>query len=1231
MKVKRWGERRDRAKSSRKNRTGIKLFGVRVIMIPVVLGMLVSVVLPAISYFGYDAMAALGNMTLDEINGLGGSIPASVERYLAAATLIACVDNTADKTPMLTSDTRIKSALYEMNLFVRNATGWNQIYASATAQMLNITGQNGGGLACAQGQADSINVKTLLSKIDSNYVDNIICKSGSQVFDKRAAGLVVNDNLTLTDCKNAIDGTLYLSNPKLERLGINLNNLKSNLSSYAVRPTDTKSLYWIYYYSALSNGKKCIDHIGKSSGSKSYGTAQQVADAIKAGNTFDGVYYFAGNFAGTDNLYGTVGLTNLNPGFTTYTAFPSKSQATNSDGNECSNMLVKLRVNISMFDATSTAGDRDRDGVLDFDDLCPDEPGKKEKEGCPDDVTIETRNGNKIITHLDGTVTVQCWDRSVVDDESKCPPRTSGGSSGPQCDGGGFTWILCPPVEEGNSVLGRLLADLMENQLKINIFNNDEASGKIREIWGSVLGIANLAFVVVFLFVIYSSATSVGLKNYDIKKILPRLIVTVILVNTSFYICAAINDIVNIVGAGAYTLLSGLGGGATESPISHVASGLVVGLAVVVLALFFLGTALLAILGFIAALAFRQVLVVVLIVISPLAFVAWLLPNTEKWFKSWWTNFTKLLFVYPIIMAVFGATRVLEYISFQATSASADGGMDSVITWVMQVVIWGVIQIAPILALAPVMKMGGGLMGKIQGGVNKVKGAKPLQDIKKSTDLRARAATRTGFTNMANRLPGGQSNMYAKGAVKYDAGKKKYYTTTMTTKGREKKHYLNDRREGRLESAITGGDAANVLQYRKQRNDVRAQEIVIASHSEDIKSIKEAAGGEANLTQAERGTIATHEQAIRDANRRRSRALNSIENMAEGSDIIRKKRQGGLLVGVAGEGEEKGHDGIIRAGLNAIAGAGVGAGLKKAEALEKNAQEGTKASQDIHDFEIDMKHNARAFKSELENQKYELKIKGTDESIQHAAQMMVEKAKVETGRGGIDFRTKEAALGIAPYNPNISEAFNSAQSTLTKENMALLENSARMAVQNGESTEGFEAMMLRLANGENVDIPESMRQAMKQNGMDLGGRTSISMSDMGSYSPELNKVIMGSIASRIPNITTMGVSAKLDASGNPTQDNTVTADGIIAMRDRLNTIQTSGANGTANTIVAAQQALENQFNAVITQMAQRGASQDEMQRARSEWDSRRITPGSTTPAPTAVPPQPPIAPPPPVP
>jgi len=68
----------------------------------------------------------------------------------------------------------------------------------------------------------------------------------------------------------------------------------------------------------------------------------------------------------------------------------------------------------------------------------------------------------------------------------------------------------------------------------------------------------------------------------------------------------------------------------------------------------------------------RQAIIILLIVISPLAFVCFLLPNTEQLFKKWQNTFTAMLILFPVIGLVFGVSHMASTVL--STAFTPEGG-----------------------------------------------------------------------------------------------------------------------------------------------------------------------------------------------------------------------------------------------------------------------------------------------------------------------------------------------------------------------------------------------------------------------------------------------------------------------------------------------------------------------------------------------------------------------------
>ena len=285
---------------------------------------------------------------------------------------------------------------------------------------------------------------------------------------------------------------------------------------------------------------------------------------------------------------------------------------------------------------------------------------------------------------------------------------------------GALGWLVCPTtgaIAKGVDFLYNLISDF----LIINPISTEDGT-PIYEIWKYCRGFTNIVFIIFLLIVIYSQITGVGISNYGIKKSLPKLIVAAIMVNLSFVICLLAVDASNIIG----NSLRGLFASIQESTMavssmeagalsytgmySAMAGGtaLAIGGAVIafesgaiwMLIPTALGALVAAVTGLIT-IALRQAVVVLLIMISPLAIVSNILPNTEQWFKKWKDLLIKMLMFYPAFSLLFGASSLAGF----AIIMSAKNG-------------WGLllgtaVQIFPLFFSWSLMKMSGTFLGDI--------------------------------------------------------------------------------------------------------------------------------------------------------------------------------------------------------------------------------------------------------------------------------------------------------------------------------------------------------------------------------------------------------------------------------------------------------------------------------------------------------------------------------------
>lgn len=312
-------------------------------------------------------------------------------------------------------------------------------------------------------------------------------------------------------------------------------------------------------------------------------------------------------------------------------------------------------------------------------------------------------------------------------------PQPDGTKGTTSCDSTftlGIGWIVCPVT---NFLAGAMdwLFQILSSFLTVRPVQTDQNNALYRA-WSIMRNFANVAFVIAFLVVIYSQLSNVGLSNYNVKKMLPRLIIAAILVNISYWICAVAIDVSNILGysiqdifiAMRNNLVGAEGNGwdvmswksvtgfILSGGTAAVAGGIGIYAAVagaggaIYLLLPILVGVLMAVLVALLVLAARQALITILVILAPLAFVAYLLPNTEKYFKKWYELGSTMLIMFPLFSVIFGGSQLAGIAIIQ----NADS---------INLIILGMaVQVAPVVVTPLLVRFSGSLLGRIAGLVN---------------------------------------------------------------------------------------------------------------------------------------------------------------------------------------------------------------------------------------------------------------------------------------------------------------------------------------------------------------------------------------------------------------------------------------------------------------------------------------------------------------------------------
>mgnify|MGYP001646074983 FL=1 len=289
-------------------------------------------------------------------------------------------------------------------------------------------------------------------------------------------------------------------------------------------------------------------------------------------------------------------------------------------------------------------------------------------------------------------------------------------------------WFVCPATQLIADRMDGVL-DIIKSFLIVHTLQTDTTKNNpIYEIWQKVRDVSNVCFVLVFLLIIYAQITNQGLSNYGIKSMLPRLIIGAILVNVSYWISGALVDTSNVLGSSiqqfftdvrhglsshgrlgdelSWTGVTGvvLAGGGVLGKVVVANGG--IGPSLTLLTTMLVGAIVAAIVAMVV-LAMRQALITLCIIVAPLAFVAYVLPSTNKYFDKWKDLFATMLLMFPLISFIFGAAQLAGY------AIIANAG-DSI----TQIIIGLAVQVAPIAITPLIIKLSGNLLGKLAGIVN---------------------------------------------------------------------------------------------------------------------------------------------------------------------------------------------------------------------------------------------------------------------------------------------------------------------------------------------------------------------------------------------------------------------------------------------------------------------------------------------------------------------------------
>ena len=350
-----------------------------------------------------------------------------------------------------------------------------------------------------------------------------------------------------------------------------------------------------------------------------------------------------------------------------------------------------------------------------------------------DDFTTTDFNGSKKCLETANFNTDVNLEDDVEGEDSQISEETTAEKQSYCQENGGFlSWMLCPAIADGaataSGLLGSITALTNVHTSIIEQFSKQDSS--IYKAWSAFRNIANIGFVIMLLVVVFSQVTNIGISNYNIKKILPKLIITAILVNFSYLIMGVLIDLSQIVGNGIGVLIRSVAADGMDSDASArasstisaiallvtsaaggvgIAAAVVTGPALILPVVMFIVTSLISVFFGFIMLTIRQAAIIMVVVLAPLAMVLYALPNTAVLTKKYISTVKALLMLYPIFLFATSAGAL-------ASSIIVGTSQD-----VLMLIVGGLLNVLPYFAIPSLTSKSLAGLGAITAGFDKMR------------------------------------------------------------------------------------------------------------------------------------------------------------------------------------------------------------------------------------------------------------------------------------------------------------------------------------------------------------------------------------------------------------------------------------------------------------------------------------------------------------------------------
>lgn len=209
--------------------------------------------------------------------------------------------------------------------------------------------------------------------------------------------------------------------------------------------------------------------------------------------------------------------------------------------------------------------------------------------------------------------------------------------------------------------------------------------------WVMVRDVANMGFIVILLVIAFG--TILGIEQYEWKKSLGKLILAAIFINFSKTIAGLIIDVAHVFTITFLNAVSAAAGGnlinmfqlnnilKMTSNFDPASSGdfrlqlFVSALLAVAFSVF----AMVTVAAYTIVMVARLVVLWILIVLSPLAYIFQVIPATQKYAQEWWSEFGKHVLVAPIMVfflwlafATIGSGNITQSVGINVEAGEAE-------------------------------------------------------------------------------------------------------------------------------------------------------------------------------------------------------------------------------------------------------------------------------------------------------------------------------------------------------------------------------------------------------------------------------------------------------------------------------------------------------------------------------------------------------------------------------